>query len=58
MYAYLFTELLPGPLWLRVILALLLAAGALLLLMEVVFPWLSQYSPLGDVTFEESTVEE
>lgn len=54
MYAYFFTEVLPGPLWVRIILALLLAAGVLLVLMEVVFPWLSQYSPLGDVTFEES----
>lgn len=58
MYAYVFNELLPGPLWVRIILALLLAAGVLWVLMEVVFPWLSQYSPLGDVTFEESTVEE
>lgn len=58
MYSYLFNDLLPGPLWVRVILALVLAGGVLLLLMEVVFPWLSQYSPLGDVTFEESAIEE
>lgn len=58
MYAYFFTEVLPGPLWVRVITALVLAACSLLVLMEFVFPWLSQYSPLGDVTFEESTVEQ
>ncbi|GAB3849661.1 hypothetical protein [Nesterenkonia populi] len=52
MYAWFFTTVLPGPLWLRIILALLLAAAIVLLLMEVVFPWLHQYSPLNDSTLE------
>lgn len=54
MYAWFFNDVLPGPLWLRIILTLLLIAGIVLLLMEFVFPWLSTYSPLGDVTLEES----
>lgn len=54
MYAWFFNEVLPGPLWLRIVLALVLLASAVLLLMEFVFPWLSAYSPLGDVTLEES----
>ncbi|WP_345314777.1 hypothetical protein [Garicola koreensis] len=54
MYAWFFNEVLPGPLWLRIVLALVVLASAVLLLMEFVFPWLSTYSPLGDVTLEES----
>ncbi|MGO1193532.1 MAG: hypothetical protein ACTMHH_06625 [Nesterenkonia sp.] len=54
MYSWFFNEMLPGPLWLRIILALLVLAAAVLLLMEFVFPWLSTHSPLGDVTLEES----
>lgn len=54
MYAWFFNAVLPGPVWLRIMLALLLAAGIVYLLMEFVFPWLSIYSPLGDVTLEES----
>ncbi|WP_300344042.1 hypothetical protein [Nesterenkonia sp.] len=53
MYAWFFNEVLPGPLWLRIILALLIVAGIVFLLMEYAFPWLSEYSPLGDVTLDE-----
>lgn len=45
MYAWIFARL-PGPLWLRIVLAALLVAGAVLALMEFVFPWAAQYSPL------------
>jgi hypothetical protein len=49
-YAWIFARL-PGPLWVRVLLAALLVAGVVLALMELVFPWAAQYSPLTrDVT--------
>ncbi|WP_168198629.1 hypothetical protein [Nesterenkonia sp. NBAIMH1] len=54
MYAWLFRTALPGPLWFRIILALLVAAALVLLLMEAVFPWLHQHSPLNDSTLEGS----
>lgn len=53
MYAWFFNTVLPGPLWLRIILSLILVAAAVFALMEFVFPWLSEYSPLGDVTLDE-----
>lgn len=53
MYAWFFNEVLPGPLWLRIILALVLVAIVVVCLMEFVFPWLSEYSPLGDVTLDD-----
>ena len=49
MYAWIFRNL-PGPLWFRIILALGLIIGVLLLLMNYVFPWLSQYSPWTEST--------
>ena len=49
MYAWIFRNL-PGPLWFRIILALALIAGVVLLLMDYVFPWLSQYSPWTEST--------
>lgn len=53
MYGAIFRAL-PGPLWLRIIIAILLIAGAVYLLMEYVFPWLAPYSPLNqDVTVDQ-----
>lgn len=52
MYSWFFNTLLPGPLWVRIILAVLLVAAAVFALMEFVFPWLHQYSPLNDSTLE------
>ena len=49
MYAWIFTHL-PGPLWFRVIQATALLVAAVLLLMNYVFPWLSQYSPWTEST--------
>ncbi|MGJ9372337.1 hypothetical protein [Nesterenkonia sp. CF4.4] len=54
MYAWLFRSL-PGPLWVQILLALVIVAGVVLLLMQFVFPWLSQYSPLNDSTLESMT---
>lgn len=53
MYGWIFRHL-PGPLWLRIIFALVLIAVAVWVLMEYVFPHFAQYSPLRpDVTVDE-----
>ncbi|MCP3426895.1 hypothetical protein NBM05_12985 [Rothia sp. AR01] len=53
MYALLF-RLLPGPLWLRVVLAVFLIIAVLFLLVQFVFPWLDEHSPLTpDVTIDD-----
>ena len=52
MYAWIWRHL-PGPRPLRVLLALLLVAGVVLLLFTVVFPWAEQALPFLDVTVDE-----
>ncbi|MBF0808261.1 hypothetical protein [Rothia nasimurium] len=53
MYAWIFRHL-PGPLWLRIIIAIALIAAAVYLLMEHVFPHFAEYSPFNtDVTIEQ-----
>lgn len=52
MYALIW-RLLPGPLWLRIILALLLVAAALWALVTFVFPWMNGFVNTYDVTVEE-----
>ena len=49
MYAYLWRAL-PGPRPAKVVLLLVLFAALVLLLMEVVFPWVSDRMPYTDVT--------
>ena len=50
MYAWIFRHL-PGPLWLRIITAIVLICLTIFALMEYVFPYLAPYSPFGtDVT--------
>jgi hypothetical protein len=49
MYGWIFRTL-PGPLWMRIILSLLLALAAVAALMVFVFPWISQFNPLTDST--------
>lgn len=49
MYGYLWRAL-PGPRPVKALLAILLAAALVLLLMEVVFPWVSEHMPYSDVT--------
>lgn len=44
MYAAIW-RLLPGPVWLRFLLALLLVAGVVLVLFEWVFPMIAPYMP-------------
>ncbi len=49
MYAWIFRHL-PGPLWLRICSSVLLLVGALALLLQIVFPWLSGLTHLTDST--------
>jgi hypothetical protein len=49
MYALIFRAL-PGPLWMRIILSVVLVLAAVAVLMVFVFPWISQFSPLTDST--------
>ncbi|MCB5293145.1 hypothetical protein [Arthrobacter sp. SO3] len=49
MYAWLFRQL-PGPLWLRILFSAVILAGALLVLVDVVFPWLAEITHLTDST--------
>ena len=53
MYAWIFRHL-PGPVWVRIITALLLAASVVLVLMTWVFPWFSEFSFLAPLT--DSTI--
>ncbi|BCN44524.1 MULTISPECIES: hypothetical protein [Prescottella] len=49
MYGYLWRAL-PGPRPVKAALAILIAVALVLLLMEVVFPWVSAQMPYSDVT--------
>lgn len=53
MYAWIFRSL-PGPLWVRILLSIVLVLGVVWLLMQYAFPWLAEYSPLSpDVTVDQ-----
>ncbi len=43
-------RILPGPLWLRVVLAILLVVAVLAVLLLAVFPWLNTFVNVNDVT--------
>lgn len=49
MYAWLFRQL-PGPLWLRIAISLVLLAGVLVILDHFVFPWVADVTNLTDAT--------
>ncbi len=46
-------KLLPGPLWVKIFLALILIAAALTALVLWVFPWVEQFMAPTDVTVGE-----
>lgn len=48
MYRWMFS-LLPGPVWVRWLIVLALLVAVFFLLMEYVFPWVSQMMPYTDV---------
>lgn len=49
MYAWLFRQL-PGPLWVRTIISVVLLAAALVMLVEFVFPWAAEAFHLTENT--------
>ncbi|HET6241696.1 MAG TPA: hypothetical protein VFD99_06880 [Arthrobacter sp.] len=49
MYGWIFRHL-PGPLWLRIATALVLVAGVLVLMVQYLFPWMSQLTQFTDST--------
>jgi hypothetical protein len=51
MYTWIWRHL-PGPLLVRVLLALLLVAAVVALLLLVVFPWIEPQLPWNDVTVD------
>lgn len=52
MYAWIWRNL-PGPLPVRLLVALMLATGIVLLLFSFVFPWAEQALPFLDVTVDQ-----
>lgn len=56
MYSTIF-RILPGPLWLRIIEALILIGLVLVVLVTWVFPWLSEINPFTDATIESDSVQ-
>lgn len=46
MYAWIFRHL-PGPLWVRIIIAIVLILAVVYLLMEFVFPHFAEYDPFN-----------
>jgi len=51
MYAALW-RMLPGPLWLRILLAIIIVAAVLAALVLWVFPWVSTFIEAPEVTVE------
>ncbi len=49
MYGWIFRHL-PGPLWLRILASLALIAGALVLMVQFLFPWMSGFTAFTDST--------
>lgn len=49
MYAALW-RILPGPLWVRVVIAVIVAAAVIAALMTFVFPWVDSFMTPRDVT--------
>jgi ABC-type transporter Mla subunit MlaD len=45
-------RILPGPVWVRLIILLVLIAAVLALLVFVVFPWLNGFVNVNDVTVD------
>lgn len=52
MYGWIFSQL-PGPLWAKQLQVLAALIAAVVVCMLWVYPWLSEYSPLGDAAFDE-----
>lgn len=42
-------DALPGPIWVKAILTIIILAAVFLLLMEYIFPWVSSLMPYNDI---------
>jgi hypothetical protein len=49
MYGWIFRHL-PGPLWARILTSAALIAGILVLMVQFLFPWMSQFTTLTNST--------
>jgi hypothetical protein len=49
MYAWIFRHL-PGPLWARILTSVVLVAAAVVLMVQFLFPWMSEFTSLTDST--------
>ncbi|MEE9097466.1 hypothetical protein [Pseudarthrobacter phenanthrenivorans] len=49
MYAWIFRHL-PGPLWVRIFISLVLVFVALVLMVQFLFPWMSHFTQFTDST--------
>lgn len=49
MYGWIFRHL-PGPLWLRIVTSVVLVAVVLVLMVQFLFPWMSEYTRFTDST--------
>jgi hypothetical protein len=45
-------NMLPGPVWVRILIVLILFVAAVWVCFEWVFPWFSAYVPINDNTVE------
>jgi uncharacterized protein YhdP len=54
LYGWIFRHL-PGPLWLRIVASLVLLAGVLVLMVQFLFPWMSQFTQFTDSTIGSVT---
>lgn len=46
-------NILPGPIWVRILLVVVLVAVVLFCLVEWIFPWVNTLLPISDATVEE-----
>ncbi len=46
-------EILPGPVWVRILILVIAAAAILFCLIEWIFPWVNSMLPAQEVTVDE-----
>jgi hypothetical protein len=46
-------NILPGPIWVRILLVVVLVAVVLFCLVEWIFPWVNTLLPISDATVEQ-----
>lgn len=56
MYRWIFRHI-PGPLWIRICIALALVGCTLVLMVEFLFPWINQFTQFTDSTIGAGDAE-